>query len=411
MAVTRTPTWAEAPPARDVATDDATVPTLILGEAYRPFFLFGVLYATVFLVLWGIRLLVLAGEVASALAALNFYEHAHAMIFGIVGSYVFGFSLTAFPRQNAAWPIDRRIVLGLLAFFVTGQLILLAGWLVASAQVAFAGRLIEIISYAGVLSVLLPIGWKHLSKKWSWQPAIVLLGLIAGFAGASLDATGGLSVAIWASRIGIWPFLSLLIAAFAWQVVPYFTSRVVPGYEMGRGRWFLPLTALLLWALVLSDRLAPGWPQAAVALALAAMFAREGLRWAPLQGARVPLVGVLLLGWLWLILGWIAIAVSALGFGRLNAVHVLTVGGIMTFVFAISTRVTLGHGGLPLRLGKAGALAIALVQLSVLIRIVAPFHTGTGVMFGNAIAAFVLAGAFTLWLAGFGRWLIAPKSG
>ena len=93
---------------------------MLWKEGYRPFFL---LFPA-----WGVTLLAL--WVASLLGrpAIGFADHAVAMIWGVLGSAILGFLLTAYPRQNGAPPPARRTLIGFFSAQIAVQVALGASW-------------------------------------------------------------------------------------------------------------------------------------------------------------------------------------------------------------------------------------------------------------------------------------------
>ena len=206
-------------------------------------------------------------------------------------------------------------------------------------------------------------------------------------------------------HLAVWNYLLFLIASFVYRLLPFFTSRVCD-YEMNRGRFFLPV----LWALLLAKTLlVPVESEIAGRTVDAAAFVwclAEWLRYAPHLGVRVPMVAILNLAWCWA-MG--SLALGAISPGILQ-IHMLTVGGVVGFLMAISTRVSLGHGGRPIELGKAGATVIVLIQLATLARVLAPTllpNVNTYQLYH--VSAHVLALAFLVWVIRFGPILVLAK--
>ncbi len=121
------------------------------------------------------------------------------------------------------------------------------------------------------------------------------------------------------------------------------------------------------------------------------------------MGWRPPLLGVLHLGIAWIVLGYGLDAARCLLWpldaGALR--HLWTVGGLGTLVAGISIRVTRGHGGQPLALGKAGAAVVLLIQLAALSRGLLPL-TGLPQTALYPVAGLGLAAAMLLWLGALG---------
>ncbi|HLB30787.1 MAG TPA: NnrS family protein, partial [Gammaproteobacteria bacterium] len=75
-------------------------PAALWSEPYRAFFLFGSIYGSIVFALWGWQLLALGQGAALSGFSLSAAGHVRLVLWGVLGSYVFGFSLTAYPKQN-----------------------------------------------------------------------------------------------------------------------------------------------------------------------------------------------------------------------------------------------------------------------------------------------------------------------
>jgi uncharacterized protein involved in response to NO len=201
-----------------------------------------------------------------------------------------------------------------------------------------------------------------------------------------------------------------LVAVFASLLLPRFTQMSAPGGQgASGGRWFLHGFVVLAWVL-------PGLRQSlgtgAFAIGNGVWFlwcAREWLRWKPAAGMRVPLLLPMHLGWLWLLLSLAVAALrpfeAALHLGAFNPTHLVTLGCLGSFIFAVSSRVTQAHAGLPPTLDRWGLLALVFLEAGAALRI---FGGG----FANPWLAYAGAGALVIaamgvWLARYGRLLVA----
>src|SRR5581483_7443470 len=101
----------------------------LLSYGFRPFFLFGALYAGATVLVW---LPLFEGEVSlpSALSPLDW--HVHEMLFGYVAAVITGFLLTAIPNWTGRLPIQGLPLLALVLVWIAGRLAVdlsaLIGW-------------------------------------------------------------------------------------------------------------------------------------------------------------------------------------------------------------------------------------------------------------------------------------------
>lgn len=354
---------AAAPPVR---------PSPFWQDGYRPFFLLFATWGAAFLVAW---VYALSGGAAIAVA-----DHAIVMVHGVLGSGIIGFLLTAYPRQNAATPPSARTLGLLLGGQAATQAALAASWL--GAPTAMLATVLGAGVWGSVLAWALSVAVPSLRRQWEWTAAAVpvaLLSALLSWLGIRLGVAGAVDLALHG-------FLLLLALGLLDKMVPFFSSRAVPGWSGLRRPGFIPA---LLVALVLRA----ASPVAADVVIVAALV-REWTGWQPQRGVRVPLVAVLHLGFLWILVGY---AAEALGAPRGACVHLWGVGGMMTLILGFGARVALGHGGQPLRLDARGALPIALVQVALALRLA--FYAGQPTL---TAAGLVLAAALATWAARFG---------
>lgn len=360
-------------------------------ESWRLFFPSAAGLALVGLGAWGAQLL-------GATLGLTPLDHAAFMLFGVLGSGVFGFLLTAYAKQNDAPLPGPRLLGGLwLAQLVSAGLLLGRPALPVPLAVGLA-----VAPWAGLLAWVVPVAVRSLRRRWEATTATVPLALLAALVGVGLHVGGG-GVELGGRLVrgvdlGVWPFLTLLAWAVLDRVLPFFSGRAHPGWTGGRRPFFLGPAAALLWLRLVVPAPLPD-------LALLVLLGRQWAGWQPWPAARVPMIGVLHVGITWFV---VALGLATVGAAPSVVVHALVIGGLGSLLLGISMRVVRGHGGLPMVLGRAGAAVLVLAQGAALVRVAAG-----GASLGPRVlvsAAALFAGAFALWLARFGRTCVAPRS-
>jgi uncharacterized protein involved in response to NO len=349
-------------------------------EAWRPFFPLSALAGVVFLSLWGHSL--------SGGAPLSSIEHATAMIWGVFGSAVVGFLLTAFPRQNGAAPPSSRVLSALFAAQLAGLVALGASWMGAPTGVLASVLLLAV--FASVLVIAVRVAVPALRKAYDGTTAFAPVAIGAGAVGLAIARFGpdprlGL-------RLGVHGFLLLLALVLLDRLLPFFSKSVTPDYTGLRRKGFAPALALALLARAVTDVV---WLDVVILAVLLRQWHGWGLR-AVLQK---PMIAVLHLG-----LTWIAAGYAAELFGAPGTLptHLWMLGGMGTLLIGIATRVSLGHGGKPIRLDPVGAGVLALVQVAVVLRAVAPLAFPLSPAWMWIAPAISLSTAFAVWLLRFG---------
>ena len=106
----------------------------LFSHGFRPFFLFGAIYAGAMVPLW---LAVFAGDVSLPTAFAPRDWHVHEMLFGYVGAVIAGFLLTAVPNWTGRLPIQGGPLAILFATWLAGRLaydiLRFLGWEIALA--------------------------------------------------------------------------------------------------------------------------------------------------------------------------------------------------------------------------------------------------------------------------------------
>jgi uncharacterized protein involved in response to NO len=127
----------------------------ILSYGFRPFFLFGVVWAALAVAVW---LPMLGGsfDLPTAFAPIDW--HAHELLYGYLPAIVAGFLLTAVPNWTGRLPVTGSPLLALLLAWLAGRIaVAVSGWL------GLPGAAVVDLSF-----------WRSWGPLWharSWPPA------------------------------------------------------------------------------------------------------------------------------------------------------------------------------------------------------------------------------------------------
>lgn len=357
MAVIRIEEPRSTPPAKGLAP-------FALG--FRPFFLLAGVAAVVLILLW---LLIYEGFVQlPGYYNRNWFGnswHAHEMVFGYAVAVVAGFLLTA-ARNWTDQPTLTGTPLMLLAL-----LWLTARLLPFVPNVPFVAVALVDVLFLPLLALALFI---PIVRTRQWHNIIFpLLALV--MAGGNLLfhyelfdlMTGGVRLGL---VLGLYVVL-LLIVIMGGRVVPFFVER---GAGAKTRSWpvieWLSIATLVLLALTELFH-----PDAGVIAAMAVVAAVvHGIRlagWCSRPALRVPLLWVLLLGYGWLVVGFVLLILAVpLELPRTLAWHAFTVGAIGVLTLGMMSRVALGHTGRAMQPHWLMGYAFALLNLAALMRVI-----------------------------------------
>ncbi len=323
-----------------------------------------------------------AGQLAGAPLGIVPAEHGAFMLWGVLGTGVMGFLYTAYAKQNDATLPGPLWLHGTLTLQGVGALGLLGG-----------APALALPAWALLLGWCLRVAVPSLRRRWDDTTAAVPAVILAAIVGLAVHTTEAAPVGGLGPRIAVHGWLVPLALAVLDRVLPFFSSRVTPGYAGGRAPWFLGPLVAVSWVGLLP---LPGAAWAPVGLL--GLLARQWWAWRPWPAARTPMILVLHLGVAWFAVGW---GLAWAGASASVVTHALVLGGLGSLLLAISMRVVRGHGGLPLELGFAGVGIVVLGHTATVLRLL-------GVPLTWAAAA--LIAAFALWLVRFAGTCLRVKS-
>lgn len=385
-------------------TASSQMQLVLFAAPHRSMFLSGGVLLLLSFAMWGLELAArvsMASPVAWTLPPGRM--HALLVTSGVFPLFMFGFLLTAMPRwqgyddiRQARWLWPWRLLVAGWGFAVTGMLI--GGLLVP-------GLLMVLCAWVGILRIIWQVA--HHGELEALHARVVCYAMIAG--ASALAAWLGFAItgdAGWA-RIAIdaavWWCLLPVFFSVCHRMVPFFSTSVIPAYEMVRPTWVLGVLvggSAVHGLLAMADLNALAWivdaPAAGGALWLS-------WRWRLGPALRVPLLGMLHIGFLWL---GIALSLFAMqGFAELLGYHVLGMaplhalgaGFFGSVLLGMVSRVTLGHSGRKLAADRlTWGLFIGLEGVVVL-RIVAEL---VPLEWSGALMLVAVLG----WLGVFGAW-------
>lgn len=367
----------------------------LLSAGFRPFFLLAALWAALAVPLW---LAVFTGAANLPTCLPPNVWHVHEMVFGFAAATVAGFLLTAIPNWTGRMPLQGASLAVLVALWALGRLAVLASATIGAVAAAGLDLAFPLVFLAVVAREILA------GRNWRNLPMLgALTLLLAGNLLVHLEALGLAETAALGNRIGVATLL-MLISFVGGRIIPSFTRNflakqrpgsAVPAVFDAFDRAALATTALALVTFAAApDGVAAPFLELAAGIALAIRLAR----WRGMATVGEPLVWILHLGYFWLALGFVLLALShvAPALPPTAALHALTAGAIGTMTLAVMTRATLGHSGRKLVAGPATATVYALVTVAAVLRLLVPFAGGsTLVVLGLAGVAW--SGAFLLF--------------
>lgn len=378
----------------------------ILSYGFRPFFLFGALWAAVAMALW---LPMLSGTIALPIAYDPVQWHVHELIFGYVPAIIAGFLLTAVPNWTGRLPVVGTRLLFLFLVWLAGRAaVLTSAWIGFEAAAAIDLAFLLLLSLAMGREIVASGNWKNLR----------VLGVVAlcwsGNAVFHAEAITG-SASRYGLRTGIASVI-VLIALIGGRIIPSFTRNWLVQQRAAKlpapfDRFDIAATATTIAALACWVLLPQAHITAFAAVAAAIINLYRLSRWRGIDTFAEPLVTILHIGFVFIPLGFLLLALGILApdlIAPTGALHGWTAGAIGTMTLAVMTRASLGHTGQPLTATRANRLIYGAIILAALARIAAAFFILRDTMLVVSAAAWITA--FTGFCIAYAPLLIRRRS-
>ena len=319
------------------------------------------------------------------------YWHAHEMLLGYSTAVIAGFLLTAVKNWTGQQTVTPDQLAFLSFLWIYGRVTpfyseLLPDQLIAAVDFAFLPALAYFVT-------------KPLLKTNSYQNLIftaLLLVMAVGNGFIHAEILGFTETGVMAGLNLVVALIVMMILVVAGRVFPFFTERGLSGVICIRNPG-LDMAAIVMSLAVFLGMMfdVSGILLTIAAIAAVVLNLMRISDWYNPRVWYVPLLWVLYVGYGWLILGFIAVALAAYSLVTpALALHAFTVGGIGVLTLGMMARVALGHTGRALKASNAMAIAFVLINLAALFRVL--FPAVVPAWYGG----FVLVSSYS-WLAAF----------
>ena len=329
--------------------------------------------------------------------------HAIVMQYQVLPSFIFGFLLTVFPRWMNLPDLTRWHYVPVGAGLLGGQALTLAG-IFGGLPLLKLGALLTMAGWS--LGAVFLVRLAHRDRGRTWHAVSCTFALGFGLLGLVLynvflhrfDA--GLMFA--SIKLGSLAVLLPIYFTVCHRMIPFFASAALKGYQMARPMWSLGA----LWALALIHtwlELRHGYAWLWLPDVLLALLTGWLLwLWWPRRMTMPALLRVLFVGFSWLPITFVLYAAQSAWYamngefilGRAPA-HALFIGYFGSLLVAMVTRVTQGHSGRPLVLGRVAGFAFLVIQCVAVTRVLAEIVPDT--LAWQAIAGVGWTVAFVPW--------------
>lgn len=365
----------------------------LFAMGFRPFFLFGAIFAASAPPLWIIGY-------HGWIPGVTRDWHVHEMLFGYLGAVIAGFLLTAVPNWTGRRPLAGARLAALFGLWAGGRIVMLMAPH-ASLSTAIDGAFLFVLAIVIAREVIAGNNVRNL-------PICVLVLVLAS---ANMlthlrDAFPILAQLGERMALGV---IAMLIALIGGRIAPNFTRSWMTKRAM-QPEPALP-GRLDSVALVTTAGALIGWVAApdlllsgALLMLAGALNAARLVQWKGWRVLSEPLVAILHTGFLWNTLALALLGSATLAPGVIPVIagtHALTAGAFGVMTLAVMTRASRGHIGLPLIADGVTQVIFVIVNLGALLRVIAPLSPANNVVLIVA-SAILWSGAFALFAFAYG---------
>lgn len=371
---------------------------------FRPFFLFGSLWASLHILVW---VAFQSGKFPFISISDPVTWHAHEMIFGFATAIVAGFLLTA--SQNWA---GMRGVHGRKLKLLVGVWILARLLSAVSRNYYALYAFLDLSFYPLLAWFLKPYLWQKSQRR---NQVFFVLFFVLFIANLIIHINHFQSTSLPSSRsillFSIYAII-MMIAIIGGRVIPFFTSNAIPAVKPFCNPWIEWTSFGSIVAVAISitffefSRLS-----AILAFLAAAVHSIRWLLWKPWKSIHLPILFILYVGYVWIPIGFLMRGMASLTFIPPSlSTHAFTAGAIGTMIYAMITRVSLGHMGLPIRADTPLLFGYLLMITAAALRTFGPWISPEQTLTIIELSGYLWSLAFLIYVIVYGPILLGSRS-
>jgi uncharacterized protein involved in response to NO len=350
------------------AVIDTSIPFLRL--AFRPLFWLGALFSAISIAIWA---LFFTGYINFAPYGGSYFWHAHEMLFGFTAAIIAGFLLTAVQTWTGVASI-KGLPLGVLVGI----------WLLARVLLVFQREGFELFTAIvdllflpfAALALAIPIIRAKMWRNLFFVPIMLAMAILNGL--THLSVQGKLAISFIDIIHIMVLVVSLVMCIMGGRVFPMFTANGTGTQKVVPIAWIekSAVASIVLSILITINFVdTPNILDGSIYLFAGVVNLIRTLRWRIWVTFSTPLVWTLHISYWAICIGFIML--SLVKFDLLTsastAFHAITVGGIGVMILSMISRVSLGHTGRKIQVGKVMNAAFILMVMSFIIRVFFPF--------------------------------------
>lgn len=366
-----------------------------LSLAFRPFFLLAALSSIVSLGVWiGFFL---GHTFTDGFVMTPHVWHVHEMIFGFAATVAVGFVLTAVQTWTKLPSLSKGWILLLVSLWLvvrTGLYVNTSSGLLVAITAQVSWWSIVIVAFARLLFI------SENKRNYVLLPVMSVIGLLNICVITSPFVFESQALTLHIARTAILAFV-ILMGLMGGRVIPFFTASGARISAPQSPSWMTPLVATVsvigaLFYFVSYFVELPFTPASIMILGGVLHLWRLSF-WQSKKTLVIPLLWSLHLSYFLMGIGMILLGLSyfvnSLTFS--DALHMITIGAIGLMIFAMMSRVSLGHTGRALQPSAWMSVAFLLLVSAAFIRVgLAVFHINLIAWLVSAVLWAIAAGIF-----------------
>lgn len=372
-----------------------------LSQPHQPFFLFGIVWAIVSMVVF-----MLGFKSTISMVISPTYFHVYALLFIVFSQFFLGFLFTTFPRFNASHPISKRFYLSVFALYEISSLGIIVG-VVTNVIFLLSFVIVLFMAHAATFYQLYRV-YKEGKSPIKKDPFWILVAYGFGLAAHAVFVLGLIADSVafpfyWydiAYASGFYMYAIFLTGVIACRMIPFFSHIQI--HKMPKLLPFL-FTMMVLKSIAIVMIL--GWVEIVVDSILGFVLLYEFRRWQLPITSSPAILWILHLALFWLPMGLILGALARASELVLNVslmsldTHLVALGFLTTILIGFGTRIALGHSSQPPHANAFTLKLFMATQVVVAIRILYSFFNAYEL---DMLWMFDLS--ITSWIVLFGAW-------
>ncbi|MDA7747140.1 NnrS family protein [Psychromonas sp.] len=370
-------------------------PIAFLEFAFRPFFLFASIFSIVSLLIWNG---IMTGNFSIDLYGGSLWWHIHEMLFAFAATVIVGFLLTAVQNWTGLRSLHGKwlgilFIIWLLARIAMFLPQTLPNSLIMVLDIAF----LPLAAIALAQLIIKAKLWRNLM----FIPILLAMSVTNAFlhyAAVNYDSTLMTNASTFMVLL-----ITLVMCIMGGRVFPMFTAN---GTQTPRVN-AIPLLEKCSIASILLAVIAGSGVLNLPATIISILFFSAALihgyrvyRWKFSVTLKTPLVWSLHISYWCIVLGLLMFGLSKITtlVTHSQAIHTLTVGAMATMILSMISRVSLGHTGRMIVVGKTMTIAFFAIIFAFLTRVFGNYFIAN---YGDVLSLTVL-----FWVIGFGLFII-----